>query len=175
MKNLIPVVASAFLIAGCQSTPSQNTPASGIEFAHDKFSVLMVSVDDTFDFPRGKFFRSSYAIQEKLTVKLPGVVGIYADFFDHCLNTGNKPQIIDGVALVCRSDQVNLYAVIAVEAGRTAWLQVVEPSDMSLQISAQELADYSMNNFANYVEADVSSTKRLLGTSSLYKNVPDWP
>ncbi|MGU5695376.1 hypothetical protein [Aeromonas veronii] len=46
---------------------------------------------------------------------------------------------------------------------------------MSLQISAQELADYAMNNFANYVEADVSSTKRLLGTSSLYKNVPDWP
>ncbi len=175
MKSLIPLVASAFLMAGCQSTPSQNTPASGIEFADDKFSVTMVSVDDTFDFPKGKFFRSSYAIQDKLTVKLPGVVGIYADFFDHCLATGNRPQIIDGVALVCRSEQVNLYVVIAVEAGRTAWLQVVEPSDMGLQVSAQELADYAMNNFANYVEADVSSTKRLLGTSSLYKNVPDWP
>lgn len=175
MKSLIPLVASAFLMAGCQSTPSQNTPASGIEFADDKFSVTMVSVDDTFDFPKGKFFRSSYAIQDKLTVKLPGVVGIYADFFDHCLATGNRPQIIDGVALVCRSKQVNLYVVIAVEAGRTAWLQVVEPSDMGLQVSVQELADYAMNNFANYVEADVSSTKRLLGTSSLYKNVPDWP
>lgn len=175
MKSLIPLVASAFLMAGCQSNPSRNTPASGIEFANDKFSVLMVSVDDTFDFPKGKFFRSSYAIQDKLTVKLPGVVGIYADFFDHCLTTGNKPQIIDGVALVCRSEQVNLYAVISVEAGRTAWLQVVEPSDVGLQANAQDLADYAMSNFANYVEADVSSTKRLLGSSSLYKNVPDWP
>ncbi|MNC18632.1 hypothetical protein D3C75_665370 [compost metagenome] len=110
-----------------------------------------------------------------MTVKLPGVVGIYAGFFEHCLATGNKPQIIDGVALVCRSEQVNLYAVIAVEAGRTAWLQVVEPSDVGLQVNAQELSDYAMSNFANYVETDVSSTKRLLGTSSLYKNVPDWP
>lgn len=173
MKSLFTLIASVFFMAGCQSPPAKKNPLTAIDFANNKFSVFMVSVDDSFDFEKGKFYRSSYTIQEKLTVKLPGVEGIYADFLNHCISLGNAPQIIDGLTLVCLSPKGNIYAVNAIERGKTAWLQVIEPTDVELKKNTQGFANYALSNFISYVDDDVSSTNRLLRSSSLYKNVPN--
>ncbi|MBC5853405.1 hypothetical protein [Vibrio metschnikovii] len=54
MKHLWSVVVTLSLLAGCQSTPSNQS--SAIEFAESKYSVFMVSVDDNFEFEKGYFF-----------------------------------------------------------------------------------------------------------------------
>ncbi|EOV3451019.1 hypothetical protein ACONK6_004604 [Vibrio parahaemolyticus] len=79
MKHLWSAIATLSLLAGCQSTPSNLS--SAIEFAESKYSVLMVSVDDSFEFEKGYFFRSSYAMQDKMTLSLPGVEGGVYGFY----------------------------------------------------------------------------------------------
>ncbi|EGQ9631924.1 TPA: hypothetical protein RUZ63_003530 [Vibrio cholerae] len=172
MKHLWSVVVTLSLLAGCQSTPSNQS--SAIEFAESKYSVFMVSVDDNFEFEKGYFFRSSYAMQDKMTLSLPGVEGVFKDFINHCHVINGNPRFVDGITLVCSSDGKNLYAVNSFQGSRDAWVQVVEPKDKMLIDSAKMLSDYSRNNFMHYVGQDINSTYQLLGTSALRKNFPEY-
>tara|TARA_R110002074_G_C12312819_1_gene646186 strand:+ start:255 stop:779 length:525 start_codon:yes stop_codon:yes gene_type:complete len=167
-------VSFYLLIAGCQSIPKDLSTVSVMEFADAKYNVMFVSWDVKNDTKSAKLFNAKYTIQDKVTVSLPGVEGIFFDFSKHCISQGASPQLVQKMTLICSKSEENLYAVNAVEGARDAWLQVVEPKTERLKSNRLHLSSYAIKNFKSYVGSDIRSSIEYSNLNSLRVNFPGY-